>query len=106
WPEPSVVTLRVFSIRAGLEASTVTPGSTAPDVSLTVPAMDAWPKADAGSNTATTAITSNPGINRRIVTPLESITRTGTVLRLRRLCFDLFARPDYCHSHDSGQAIS
>ena len=31
WPEPSVVTDRTFSISAGLAASTVTPGSTAPD---------------------------------------------------------------------------
>jgi hypothetical protein len=28
-----------FSISAGLDASTVTPGRTAPDVSLTVPVM-------------------------------------------------------------------
>src|SRR5881296_3800013 len=31
--------VRVFSIRAGLDTSTVTPGSTAPDVSFTVPAI-------------------------------------------------------------------
>ena len=37
---PSVVTERTFSISAGLAASTVTPGSTAPDVSLTTPASD------------------------------------------------------------------
>src|SRR5688572_19364232 len=48
WPLPSVTTDRVRSISAGLEASTVTPGSTAPDVSLTTPATDcAW--ASAGS---------------------------------------------------------
>src|SRR5207249_4975965 len=40
WPSPSVTTLRVFSINAGLDASTVTPGSTAPDASLTMPAME------------------------------------------------------------------
>src|SRR6185295_6009477 len=38
-PLLSVVTDRTFSIRAGLDASTVTPGRTAPDVSLTTPAM-------------------------------------------------------------------
>src|SRR5438093_13596388 len=38
-PAPSVTADRTFSISAGLETSTVTPGSTAPDVSLTVPAM-------------------------------------------------------------------
>src|SRR5262245_39071530 len=36
-PAPSVTTVRTFSMRAGLAASTVTPGSTAPDVSRTVP---------------------------------------------------------------------
>jgi hypothetical protein len=41
WPEPSVTAERTFSINAGLEASTVTPGNTAPDVSLTTPAIDA-----------------------------------------------------------------
>src|SRR5579864_4287692 len=39
WPSPSVTTVRTFSIRAGLAASTLTPGSTAPDVSLTTPAI-------------------------------------------------------------------
>src|SRR5713101_7014692 len=38
-PSLSVTTLRTFSINAGLAASTVTPGSTAPDVSFTVPAI-------------------------------------------------------------------
>src|SRR5690242_4239768 len=38
WPVASVTALRVFSISAGLDASTVTPGSTPPDVSRTVPA--------------------------------------------------------------------
>src|SRR5688500_3228927 len=36
-PVPSVTAVRTFSIRAGLDASTVTPGSTPPDWSLTVP---------------------------------------------------------------------
>src|SRR5262245_5642600 len=39
WPARSVVVDRVFSIRAGLDTSTVTPGTTAPLASLTVPAM-------------------------------------------------------------------
>jgi hypothetical protein len=38
-PEPSVVAERTFSMSAGLAASTVTPGSTAPDASFTSPAM-------------------------------------------------------------------
>ena len=41
-PASSVTTERTFSISAGLATSTVTPGSTAPDVSRTTPVMDAW----------------------------------------------------------------
>jgi hypothetical protein len=37
---PSLVTVRTFSINAGLAASTVTPGSTLPDASLTMPAIE------------------------------------------------------------------
>src|SRR5437870_2246455 len=40
-PSPSVTTVRTRSIKAGLEASTVTPGNLAPDVSVTNPAMPA-----------------------------------------------------------------
>ena len=39
WPVPSVTAVRTFSMSAGLEASTVTPGSTAPEESRTTPAM-------------------------------------------------------------------
>src|SRR4029079_5691190 len=38
-PRSSVTALRTFSIRTGLAASTVTPGSTAPDVTVTTPTM-------------------------------------------------------------------
>ena len=38
-PWSSLTLVRTFSVRAGLAASTVTPGSTAPDVSFTTPAM-------------------------------------------------------------------
>src|SRR6476660_635495 len=44
WPEPSVTTERVFSISAGLAASTVTPGRTPPEESLTTPAICACAK--------------------------------------------------------------
>src|SRR5581483_9514164 len=40
---------------AGLEASTVTPGSTPPEVSLTTPARVAWANAEAGSRLAAAA---------------------------------------------------
>src|SRR6266511_3019218 len=51
WPWPSATTERTFSIRAGLAASTVTPGSTAPEASLTTPAIppvSAWAHATTG----------------------------------------------------------
>src|SRR5438045_1163987 len=38
-PDPSVTTVRTFSISAGLAASTVTPGKNAPDASLAAPAI-------------------------------------------------------------------
>ena len=41
WPVPSVTAERVFSMRTGLAASTVTPGSTAPEASLITPLIDA-----------------------------------------------------------------
>src|SRR5437762_8326650 len=46
-PSPSVTTERTFSIRAGLAASTVTPGITAPDASRTTPEIPAACCADA-----------------------------------------------------------
>src|SRR6516165_10116234 len=43
-PDPSVTADRVFSMSAGLAASTLTPGNTAPDASWTVPVRAAWAK--------------------------------------------------------------
>src|ERR1043166_2775527 len=67
WPVPSETADRVFSIRAGLATSTVTPGSTAPDVSFTTPVIDAWANARVGNRTrhtkmpnALTALTTLP----------------------------------------------
>ena len=42
-PWPSVLAVRTFSMSAGLVASTVTPGNTPPDESLTTPAMPLAP---------------------------------------------------------------
>src|SRR2546425_11947165 len=50
----SVTTLRTFSMSAGLLASTITPGSTAPDVSRTTPAMALCAWAMLGTATHTT----------------------------------------------------
>src|SRR5437867_10122994 len=54
WPDPLVTTERVFSISAGLDASTVTLGMTAPEESLTVPTIEAWAWAVAGMTTSAT----------------------------------------------------
>src|SRR6476660_8337292 len=52
-----------------LAASTVTPGSTAPDVSLTVPMIALCARATVGSNTRQTSVaTANPN-NLRIIQP-------------------------------------
>src|SRR5438132_323268 len=61
WPVPSVTTVRTFSISSGLAASTVTPGSTAPEASLTTPpivAVDSCARAadDRRSTTASAAV--------------------------------------------------
>jgi hypothetical protein len=52
WPVPSVTAIRTFSISAGLAASTVTPGRTAPEASLTTPLTAACAAAMTGSNNA------------------------------------------------------
>src|SRR5947207_2353493 len=78
WPAPSVVTERTFSINTGLDASTVTPGSTAPVASLTAPAMEAWAKASAGKNTVHARTNATSLVDPRILSPstrrLESDT--------------------------------
>jgi len=57
---PGVTVARVFSISAGLDTSTVTPGNTAPELSLTTPVTDAWAYAAIGANTtAASANTAN-----------------------------------------------
>src|SRR5436309_3197119 len=48
-PWLSVTTARTCSMRAGLDASTVTPGNAAPVVSVTAPAMPLWAHAE-GAN--------------------------------------------------------
>src|SRR5687768_10502259 len=55
-PELSVTAERAFSINAGLDASTTTPGSTAPEVSRTAPVIDPWADAIAGQRQAARTI--------------------------------------------------
>ena len=70
WPVPSVTTVRTFSVNAGLDASTVTPGRMAPDESLTTPAMVACANAARG-RISTAASTTRALIKLRT---LSSIT--------------------------------
>ena len=56
WPPLSVTAVRTFSMSEGLAASTVTPGSTAPEESRTTPVIDAWARAS-GANTSNPART-------------------------------------------------
>src|SRR5262249_19294079 len=46
----SLIDVRTFSISTGLAASTVTPGSTPPDASLTVPVMEDCARAGRGAS--------------------------------------------------------
>jgi hypothetical protein len=57
--------VRTFSISTSLAASTVTPGSTAPELSLAVPVIAACAYAAAGAASAS-AITTNALPNPRI----------------------------------------
>src|SRR4029078_3505103 len=54
-PVPSLTAARNFLIRAVLDAAPVTPGNSAPDVSLTVPVMVACAHTTAGTNRITSA---------------------------------------------------
>src|SRR5512138_1046426 len=53
WPVASVTTDRTLSIKAGLAASTRTPGRTPPELSLTTPVIAAWAKTVDGKSSAT-----------------------------------------------------
>ena len=80
----SVIAVRVFSISTGLATSTVTPGSTAPDASLTTPAIATCAQALVGisSNTAS-AIAHNRCIFHSSPSCVEPIV---DVLELLRSC--------------------
>src|SRR5256712_6854615 len=73
WPCESVNDVRVFSMRIGLVASTVTPGRTAPELSFTTPAMTLWADAPAGSARQTTATSGDQNV-RRIPLPPELLS--------------------------------
>src|SRR4051812_1823442 len=56
WPVASVTAVRTFSISALLLASTVTPGITAPEESLTTPVIEACASAAAGRRNRTAKV--------------------------------------------------
>jgi hypothetical protein len=82
WPESSVTAVRTFSMSAGLAASTVTPGSTPPDASRTVPVSDACANADTGSSSRNATIArclavlrmNNFSLNRRTTHDARQVT--------------------------------
>src|SRR3954468_21628489 len=69
WPSASVVAVRTRSIRSGLAASTVTPGSTPPDASLTTPVLVAWARATEGASTSNPTNTTQIAQTWRMNTP-------------------------------------
>src|SRR6188474_316719 len=78
WPDPSVTAARVFSMRAGLDTSTVTPGSTAPEVSLATPAIVAcWARAAAGNKARHRNAPANMA-SARFILPPEGLVQTGS----------------------------
>src|SRR3954452_23357294 len=89
-PFSSVTTVRTFSMSAGLAASTVTPGSTAPVVSLTSPARAACAAATRGT-TATSPNNSKHLASVRMVTSWRLVAslpyepNDGTYQRQSRL---------------------
>src|SRR5262245_33142351 len=89
-PEPSVSTARVFSISTSLDASTVTPGSTAPDASFTTPAIALWADAMAGSSTTNAAASATAMTLRNIQASFGVSPTTG-----RRLSHNGQKESDY-----------
>src|SRR5262245_13574760 len=69
-PVSSLTTARTFSIRTGLAASTVTPGSTPPDASLTTPVMAPCAKAAAGRSSTIARTAADRRANAHIGTLL------------------------------------
>src|SRR5580765_4714619 len=76
--------VRAFSISEALAASTVTPGSTAPDASFATPASVACANADAGSSKTSPSRNHTIRLNENIAAPLVEPYRLGlTYIPLR-----------------------
>ena len=69
WPPSSLTTERILSISTGLAASTVTPGSTPPEASLTTPVMAACAYAAAGKSRTASRTTNERLKTVRIASP-------------------------------------
>jgi hypothetical protein len=66
-------------MRTGLAASTVTPGRTAPDASLTTPAIDACAYAEAGRTTS--AVNRNKARLKRLISSPLNTASAGQILQ-------------------------
>src|SRR5262245_7740179 len=84
-PFSSVVAVRACSMRAGLEASTVTPGITAPDVSRTMPAMlPVWANVVEGSRVTNASGARTPRTDVQVMNPSSApptLSSASTVSR-------------------------
>jgi hypothetical protein len=74
-PVPSVTAVRVFSISAGLATSTVAPGRTAPDASLTIPAIALCARAMPGTTSTHTTVSARHLTSVRINLPFHLVIR-------------------------------
>src|SRR6187402_1442015 len=77
-PLPSVIADFTFSIRASLAASTVTPGSTAPEVSFTTPVIALCARATVGANTSTASAATTKLTTLRVIRCLLQLSRFST----------------------------
>jgi hypothetical protein len=90
WPVPSVTAVRTFSMRAGLVASTVTPGNIAPDASFTTPAITACAKARPGLITNKTTSATDFTVTRIFTSPLGWLDDDDDFLSSARACSLLY----------------
>src|SRR5262245_48630090 len=72
-PSPLVTTVRDFSMSSGLDASTVTPGSTAPEASRTAPAIVLCARTVAGARAIDTAARQNRSERFRDVLAINAL---------------------------------
>src|SRR5580765_5189429 len=102
-PVPSVIDDRTFSISTELDASTVTPGRTAPDTSLTVPVIEDWARANVGNKTVNARRIHVLVSRCRESLPIDRLLRTVTGDRRVKGTVDLTenTRQSYVRSESS-----